>query len=282
MVCKDQLPYETTEHEGFKVFVNYVCPFYKIPSADTVARRISDKYESLSSIKKKELASTKNIALTCDIWTDTQTNKSYLGVTAHYRRDGVQCMLVLAVKPLSERHTAENISNWLLEIVDYWNIKDEEVKIVVCDGAANMEKAVKDSFGENRQLTCVAHKINLVGSAHFNDDSVLSEAYKKVKAIVSFVKKSVLASDALREKTDYRLIQSVETRWNSEYYMFERFLDLLKEVIDVLISHPNAPAPLSSSEVTQIKEFVTLLKPLEQVTSILSGENMSQAARSYL
>jgi hypothetical protein len=57
-----------------------------------------------------------------------------------------------------------------------------------------------------------------------------------VKNIVKNNKQSVMASDELRKTTngDGKHIQEMATRWNSTYYMVERFIKLSKIVNDIV------------------------------------------------
>lgn len=71
---------------------------------------------------------------------------------------------------LIERHTAENIENWLLSIITDWRINKENVVIVVADNAANMKKAITDAFGAEKYLPCFSHTLNLVPGNIIKDD----------------------------------------------------------------------------------------------------------------
>jgi len=69
-----------------------------------------------------------------------------------------------------------------------------------------------------------------------------------VKNIIKRFKHSVVASDELRKATngDGKLIQDVATRWNSTYYMLERFTKLSQSVNDIVPKHNTAP-PMTSA-----------------------------------
>ena len=109
MLTKDKMPYSTVENEGFKTFVRYIAPLYKIPSRLTTTKMMEDKYDVLSEIVKNELSTVQSISLTSDIWTDTMNNKRYLGVTSHYIYGDKHKSVILGVTELAEQHTSSNI-----------------------------------------------------------------------------------------------------------------------------------------------------------------------------
>lgn len=69
-----------------------------------------------------------------------------------------------------------------------------------------------------------------------------------------------------------QMILDVKTRWNSLYYMVERFLKLFKIISNILLDKPKAPDFLNTREVTTLKEVRNLLQPLEDLTRKISGD----------
>ncbi|KAK9751851.1 hypothetical protein QE152_g4743 [Popillia japonica] len=69
------------------------------------------------------------------------------------------------------------------------------------------------------------------------------------------------------------MILDVKTRWNSMYYMLERFLQLLPMVSNILFSDFNAPNMITAAEIEHLREICKNLKPLERMTVEISGEN---------
>lgn len=103
----------------------------------------------------------------------------------------------------------------------------------------------------------------------------LGEIITKVKRIVTFFKESVVASDDLRKSTtkETKLIQEVKTRWNSKYYMLQRFLSLRREINSVLDNHRSAPNTVTAAEAEFLEECLVLLSPLEVATKELCAKN---------
>jgi len=63
--------------------------------------------------------------------------------------------VIIGVIELSERHTAEYLKNWLLDLISEWNIYFENC--IVLDNAANIKKAIINGFGIDKYLPCFAH-----------------------------------------------------------------------------------------------------------------------------
>lgn len=272
MIAKDNLPFQTVEKEGFQLFVKALAPLYKLPSRKTTTRLMEEKYEVLSDVIKNQLSTTENLSLTTDVWTDALNAKSFLGVTAHFIFNGQHKSVTIGVTELDDRHTAEYLKEWLLKILHDWKINIDSILVVVSDSGANIKKAIRDAFGTDRHLSCFAHTLNLVPSKIIESDKDVSSLCQKVKTIVTYFKKSVAAADKLRAVADLKLIQSVDTRWNSTHDMLARFIRLSESVGSILLQCPKAPPMLTASELQTIKEFVELLKPFESATNIVSGE----------
>lgn len=273
MIAKDNLPFATVEKEGFKTFMKIVAPLYKIPSRKKITSLVEEKYEFLSGMIKTQFSNIKNLCLTTDIWTDTLNTKSFLGLTAHFILKETYKSVTIGVTELNDRHTSENIKMWLLNIIHDWNIHIENIVIVVSDNAANIKKAITEAFGTEKHLPCFAHTLNLIPTNIIKDDIIVSEFCKKIKNIVTYFKHSVVAADELRARSTLKLIQSVETRWNSTYDMLERFIELADKISGILLQQPAAPIMLTASELHAVKEFVQLLKPFDEATRIICGEH---------
>jgi len=116
----------------------------------------------------------------------------------------------------------------------------------------------------------------------------------KVKKIVRFFRNSERASEELKtlqkqprpgetgQKADsqcLKLVQQVVTRWNSTFYMLDRFLELLEFVERALTkvarektSKAVPPPMLTITEEEVAREIRDLLRPLAEVTKEISSE----------
>jgi hypothetical protein len=68
-------------------------------------------------------------------------------------------------------------------------------------------------------------------------------------------------------------------RWNSKYYILERFNKLRAQNNDIVNRHVRASSMIISLEIQQMREVVALLTPLEVTTKELCGELTQQQAK---
>lgn len=200
----------------------------------------------------------------------------FLGFTVHFPSDGKINSITVGVTELDDHHTSSYLGQILLKTYDEWNISLNNVSAIVTDNAANILKAVRDTFGAEKQLSCFAHTLNLVPTTILNENKEIKELIQKVKNIVTYFKQSVVAADELRkaQSTDVtlKLLQDVLTRWNSVFYMIERFLILIESVSSCLIKLPKSLQMLTANEVATLNEILKMLKPFESVSKEICEE----------
>ncbi|XP_043474458.1 E3 SUMO-protein ligase ZBED1-like isoform X1 [Leptopilina heterotoma] len=282
MVAVDNLTLNTSEKKGFKKLIKVAAPLYKPPSRRTLTRAIDAKYEFLSEKIKLELADVKALCLTSDAWKNNLTCQTYLGLTVHYYKFEKLQSIKLGTFPLEESHTGEYISEKLATLCKDWKIELESVVAVITDNAANMVKAINLTFGREKQLGCFAHSLQLVPTNAIKFTPGLSALISSVKRLVTFFKQSTNASDELRklqllqgktEGTIRRLIQDVDTRWNSEFSMAKRFIEMAPLVSAVLVLQKGSPPMLNRDDMETLQELVEMLSPIEQITRELSAQD---------
>ena len=238
---------------------------------DHLRKLYDDKVKQLKSI----LDSTNSCALTTDIWT-SRTTQGFLTLTCHFIDDNcVQKAFVLETVRLNDAHTGENIKNELEKITNKWSITDK----VVCtttDSGSNIVLAIQ--LTKWKHLHCFAHTLNLVVQSSIDDDSLLSTIKKKCKEVVAYFHRSVKAADKLatiQERLNlpqHKLIQDVETRWNSTFFMFQRIIEQHEALTTTLCLLDRSDLCLMNEMNENLKEAVTLLQPFEIVTREVSSE----------
>ncbi|CAG4927882.1 unnamed protein product [Colias eurytheme] len=166
----------------------------------------------------------------------------------------------LGVFELFERHTAEYVQRRrLTEILNEWCVSTDKVTAVVTDNDMNL--AIDNPLTKTAETA--------------------SQIIGKEREIVKFIKRSVNASDELRKKQrddglkegqTKKLILDVRTRWNSTFYMLERFLELATTIDAILLCRSDAPPMLTSSEIGCLREIVHLIQPFERLTKEICGQ----------
>lgn len=169
-----------------------LAPLYQMPGRKKIIDLIDDKYDVLSSIFKKKLADIPNVTLTSDVWTETMTTKSFLGVTSHFLLEKQLTSLTIGDFELYERHTSQYLGERISSICEEWNIVHSKVTAVVTDNGANIVKTVNDIFGKNKQLSCFVHTLDLVASKITDDIADIKDIIDRVKAIVTNLSKMYL------------------------------------------------------------------------------------------
>uniref|UniRef100_A0A3Q2CC25 HAT C-terminal dimerisation domain-containing protein n=1 Tax=Cyprinodon variegatus TaxID=28743 RepID=A0A3Q2CC25_CYPVA len=272
----DLQPLSIVEDKGFQDFVKTLDSRYNIPSRKSlIERKLPALYEDCSSRVRKALGEVDNVVLTTDMWTSRAT-EGYLTVTSHIINEHWQMeAYVLETSSFPGQHTAENICSQLTRIVEEWGIKDKIVAVVT-DNGANMVAAVRKAGWAH--YPCFAHTLNLVVKDSFKAVPGLLEIQKKSSAIVSFFHHSTTAASKLKEIQkqqkfpEKKLLQSVETRWNSLFYMWERLSEQKDAVTTVLCLLGKTSLCLSQEEWSEISLSLNALRPFEEVTKEISAE----------
>lgn len=219
IITKDNLSLNIVDKEDFTYFYKVAYPFFKLPGRKQITNVIESKYEILSTIIKQRISVCNNITITANVWTQTMFTASFLDLTVHFLYNEGLDFVTMEIFKLNERYTSEYLSAKMKMICDDWLIDLSKIHVVVTDNAANIIAAVKDLFGKNKQLSCFAHTVNLVPVKLCKKVLDIKEIIDKVKAIVTFLKHSVIAADKFRNVQNLnasnptlKLIQVVPTR----------------------------------------------------------------------
>ena len=158
--------------------------------------------------------------------------------------------LVLETFHFELSHTAEK-----------WNIS-EKIIAIVTDNASNIVAAVK-IVGWNH-VPCFAHTLNLVVSEAIKSDESVSVVKKKCKQIETYFHQSVKATEKLEKVQnqlnlpEHKLIQEVDIRWNSTFFMFNRIVEQHNAITTALC--------LTAEDFNLLKASLSGLQPFEIAT----------------
>ena len=280
MIATDLQPISIVNDQGFQDFLKVIDFKYVPPSRRTITRDLIPKLHSTcKSQLAKSLSKAAFCAFTTDLWTSRAT-QGFLTVTIHYIEiegevEGICCSKssVLETVCLRTDHTGENIAAELQRVATAWNLQDKVV-CSVTDSASNMNLALRITKWSH--LPCFAHTLNLIVQGAIAADDQLSSLQAKCKHIVSYFHRSVKASDRLAtvqkqlNLPTHKLIQEVETRWNSTFYMFQRYLEQHNAITTTLCLLDKKDLCLDNIELMQ--DAVGLLASFESVTTEVSSE----------
>ncbi|KAL4083010.1 hypothetical protein QTP88_028340 [Uroleucon formosanum] len=198
-----------------------LCPLYNLPNHDTIARSIKETFTVTSTKVQETISKVTYVAVTTDAWTEKMSMKSYLGITIHFINSAQLELVTIGTVQLFEVHTSN-------------------------DSAANIKKTVIDNFGSDRQISCLAHMVNLV---------VEKRLTKHRKLILLHISRPV-------------------NKFLIDFYMLERFLRLANNISHVLMNFPEDDAPdmITATDLRNLKDICSLLGPMEVLTKELSVE----------
>ncbi|CAG9833257.1 unnamed protein product [Diabrotica balteata] len=276
MITKDYQPLSIVEDQGFIEYSNLLQPKYKLPNRKKLSYELLPKmYTQEVSRLESLLSATDNVSVTTDIWT-SDSNRSYVTVTCHFICEEEFFSKVLSTEEILGHHTGENISNILKEIFCRWNIL-HKITTIVSDNGPNIKCAIIE-FLKKHHHPCVAHTLNLSVNDALKNNTEFQCILNKCKKIVGHFNHSALSCNKLKSVQQQmgfpvlKVKQDVTTRWNSTLLMLERLVTIKDALSITMTKIDKAPEFLDASEWGVIEESLKLLKPLEIMTTALSGE----------
>lgn len=272
-IVKGYHAFSVVEEPEFKSMFKMILPTYNLPTRKTISTSLIPKLYQTTKEKVLQLvADADAICLTTDGWTSLN-NVSFMGLTAHFINSNstLQSVLLGCIQ-FDDRHTAENLSNFLLQEASNWGIS-HKISGVITDSAPNIVSAIR--LTKWRHFSCFAHSVNLVVQ-HSLD--TLKDQLEKVKNIVQYFKHSSTAASKLQAMqiqmglAPLKLKQSVVTRWNSTYDMLDRLLKIKDAVVSTLAIVQPRLNTLTPDEWKLLEKCVEILKIFYNVTVEMSAE----------
>lgn len=207
-VTRDCRPLSIVEDEGLRKLMRNALDnqMYQLPSRKTIVSRIADTFLDKCATLKTLLIAVSFVALTTDGWTSL-SNESFMGFTVHFIHEGVRHSKALAVEKMDGRHTAENISEVIAEVMEKWDITAKTIMICT-DSASNMINSVK--ILKINHLPCSAHLLQLSINKAIAA-SGLDKPLAISRKIVGHFRHSSVQMEALKQKitTKESLVSSI-------------------------------------------------------------------------
>uniref|UniRef100_H2ZXV7 HAT C-terminal dimerisation domain-containing protein n=1 Tax=Latimeria chalumnae TaxID=7897 RepID=H2ZXV7_LATCH len=274
IILKDLRPISIVEGKGFREFVELVEPGNQLPSRTFFTQMVEKKYLVTMQHIKAELKTPEKIALASDIWTSLATD-AHMSVTAHFITDWQLKNINLATKPLSERHTGENIVTFIEQVLEKYELEPSCICALVCDNGANMIAAarkLKEKYSWAR-IRCVGHTIQLIVNSALKVTTI-GRTMGVARCLVEHFHRSEAASTVLKTKQQQMAVpqhslKQDSTRWNSTLHKVTRLLEQRWPVTAVLSDLTMSAKRHRHLDLQSIKQ---LLEPFEVATTYLSGE----------
>lgn len=278
----DFQPFRIVEDEGFKSFVAALNPAYQFPSRSTISKTmIPALYEQCNNEINDIIKTGKSFCITTDCWTSINT-VNFMATTAHFLNDDFKLISILLECAATDgEHTSENLSKELQRIVSEREIQNK-ILLAVSDNAANIKNAISNKLNW-KHLGCFAHTLNLIVKDALQNPDIIP-IINKVKEIVTHFKKSYVANEKFMTyqknmgDTPLKLLQDVQTRWNSTFYMLQRFTQLQNAVKSTVALIKKRLPILTHEEWKIIEDLCTILKPFEAATNTISGDRYCTAS----
>ena len=163
-------------------------------------------------------------------------------------------------------------------------------KSMTTDNASNMKAACRVSELIDDDFGCFDHTLNLILKGGVDKVPYINKCIEKFKKLASTVHRSSLHLQRIKKSCsnlnqsgttpcDYRkIIQPVDTRWNSLLMMIDSILDLKPALLEIKNSTRGADGPFAivipdENEFDLIKELSPILRKFADVCDFMSGEN---------
>ncbi|XP_041842078.1 zinc finger BED domain-containing protein RICESLEEPER 3-like isoform X2 [Melanotaenia boesemani] len=277
MLVKDSQPFSMVDDQGFKEFVGKLDPSYILPPRQTLKKMVGEKYEEEKTKAKTQLQTVKGVSLTSDMWTSVKMDVC-LAVRCHYMLDSAKpAMVVLGVLPFPQHPTAENMAAATRSLMMEWGIEGK-VKCLVTDATTNMI----DTAGNLAisHIVCIAHALNSMVKKSLDQTPGLEDLRSRAQEVVTYFRSNTAAKEKLRNvqqqmnRAATKLIQEVDSRWNSTFLMLQRLYDEREAVGAALATLKTEVHPLSSGDYETTAACLHVLKPFYMATEEMSQQKM--------
>uniref|UniRef100_T1K5U2 BED-type domain-containing protein n=1 Tax=Tetranychus urticae TaxID=32264 RepID=T1K5U2_TETUR len=277
-------PFNLVECKEFIDYVKSLSPHASVPKRGKLLQMTIKLYESKKDMVKTHLKMFNWYSFTTDIWTDVRNAKSYIGLTCHFIDNYKSSSLCLGVREMCQSHTSDNIVKKMKSIMTEFEIEADSLVSIATDGAANIKSAAKEIV--KTPIWCIAHRLNLIVNDAISRCGEVEDLVGAVRSIVTLSKQSnnfadAIRSEQLKEKdTVLKLKQDVQTRWNSTYFMVNRYLELRHHGKVALIKVGREELDIPYDKIDILNDINNILLPFYTVTLDISGEKYVTVSRA--
>ncbi|KAK9523273.1 hypothetical protein VZT92_019675 [Zoarces viviparus] len=133
-LCKDMVPLQTVDKDGFSAMVKTLDPRYVMPGRKYFSKTaIPMLYEQHRSKLEAELRKVAHFSTTTDLWS-SRTMEPYLSITVHFISDDWELRNhCLQTSYFPDDHTGEIIAQGLREALESWRLGEERQVALTTD-----------------------------------------------------------------------------------------------------------------------------------------------------
>lgn len=280
MIAADDQPFSIVEDVGFKRLIQHLEPRYNIKTEKFFrTQKFKEIYTQVEAAVKRLLSGDFVIAFTTDCWSG-QT-ESLMSLTAHWITENFERVsVVLNVKPVNSSHTGDYLKNEFFNMLQFWNIDEKRVALILRDGGANIVKAMK--LTDYPHLSCMAHTLQLIVNEGLSSQRTVKDILANLKRIAGHFGHSTLAKHRLRNiqvdlgLPQHSIVQCVNTRWNSALQMVKRLTEQRRAINIYCHEYENTKLPTLTNEQWEIaSKIIEILNPVEELTLEFSHTSSS-------
>lgn len=133
-----------------------------LPVSTTVSRHLSDMYSTKKGLCMASFNNVPRFGVTCDMWTHSSTNVSYVTVTVHHVNSEWRLSNeIIATRPLDEAHTADCVRSTVSATLTESGCLTA-TNVYVTDNASNMKEQHLDRMFRPQLKSCVKSWIAII------------------------------------------------------------------------------------------------------------------------
>jgi GTP1/Obg family GTP-binding protein len=198
-------------------------------------------YEKLKVKLGSTILQSESLTFTSDCWTSKNAAKSFICFTIHTADEEFKLLsATLGIVSFSGTHTHSVIAEKFRNICKEFDIDITKNKCyIVTDNGSNIKKAFEE-MDDIERFHCVLHNIQLIITSAKKSCVEMNNLTSKASSLVQKFNRSALLQEAVYKAQEEvgmhpikKLIQDVDTRWDSEFQQLSRICEL-KEALKIV------------------------------------------------
>ena len=289
--------FNMVEDDFFKMFISTLNSQYTIPSRTTISEKIiPDMTKIIKNKILEEIRIIESICLSLDGWCCPYSHKKVYSTTAHYLVNGKMYSRILKLELFNEESTSSNISKFIKETIQEWEMDRFGEILILSDNAPEMKAGILESG--NIFIGCCCHRHNLVVNYSVENSPIVKKLIDKCKKITTKFKTSyslnnMLTNIQMELYGNYLLmVNDCITRWFSEKKLVNRVLEnssVTNGIVEALVENIESDEMkecfmeeyyLKDEEINILKFFVECLEKIEEESLVF--EKDTEATLSFV